>query len=632
MKGFIYSWPIKISAVLLSLLMCIISTAGIFGSAVFMSMGFYNQQEWNYYETSLCENRTYYNARTAVYDYYLFYKDYLEDQTPEKQNELAWYERIFSSENTNFRFTLEAEGAENISTYHGEAYAFSREYMFSMYDEQKQEEVQYQIHCYVVDPLTADDEYQTDMYWYGEAFNYRYTVLNLAIASSILLVLLCIYLICAAGHKRETAGICVGGFHKIPFDLLTVLVGFAVICVFGFVEALGGTDLLSDLVRACVGIFGIFALGLFYVDTLAVRCKSHSLWKQTLVYRCYRKIKEVLISLYRNRSFLWKSLCWIILAGSGTFFVGLLCIVDGNGGGFLLFVIFACVMAIALVMNFQMQYKKIRQGIERIAAGDLEARVDAQGLHGDLKEQAENLNHINEAVQAAVEKQLKSERMKTELITNVSHDIKTPLTSIVNYVDLLKKQQVQDETAAEYIEVLERQSIRLKKLIEDLIEASKASSGNITVNMNPLDMAELLKQLLGEYADRLKQYDLELVLTAPETEVPVLADGQLLWRVFDNLLSNVQKYSQPNTRVYLDVKETENFVVITFRNISRYALNISGDELMERFVRGDSSRHTEGSGLGLSIAKSLTELMNGRFEILVDGDLFKVQITFHKLT
>lgn len=632
MKGFIYSWPIKIAAVILSLLMCIVSTAGIFGSAVFMSMGFYNQQEWNYYETSLCENRTYYNARTVAYDYYVFYKDYLDDQTLDKQKELEWYERIFSSENTNFRFILDAPDAEAISTYNDEAYGFSQDYEFGIYNPEQQQEVSYYIHCYVVDPLTADDEYQSDMYWYGEAFNYRYTVLNLAIASSILLVLLCIYLICAAGHKRGSEEICVGGFHRIPFDLLTFLVGFAGICVVGFVEALGGIDLISDLIRSCVGISGIFALGLFYVDTLAVRCKSHSLWKKTLVYRCYWKIKEALVRLYQNRSFLWKSLCWIIIAGIGTFTMGALCIADENTGGFLLFVIFACMLAVAVVMNFQIQYKKIRHGIQQIAAGHIEARVNAEGLHGDLKEQAENLNHINEAVQAAVEKQLKSERMKTELITNVSHDIKTPLTSIVNYVDLLKKQQVQDETAAEYIEVLERQSIRLKKLIEDLIEASKASSGNITVTMNPLDMAELLKQLLGEYDDRLKQYDLELVLTAPESEVPVLADGQLLWRVFDNLLSNVQKYSQPHTRVYLDVKEVESFVIITFRNISRYALNISGDELMERFVRGDSSRHTEGSGLGLSIAKSLTELMNGHFEILVDGDLFKVQITFHKLT
>jgi len=248
-----------------------------------------------------------------------------------------------------------------------------------------------------------------------------------------------------------------------------------------------------------------------------------------------------------------------------------------------------------------------------------------------MKEQAENLNRIHASVQTAVEKQLKSERLKTELITNVSHDIKTPLTSIVNYVDLLKKQDVQDETAQEYIEVLDRQSTRLKKLIEDLMEASKASTGNINVNLAPLDSVELVKQVAGEYVDRLRDKGLELMVSLPQREVPVLADGQLLWRVFDNLLSNAQKYSQPGTRVYLDLQEAGGQVVVTFRNISAYSLNISGDELMERFVRGDSSRHTEGSGLGLSIARSLIELMNGHFGIVIDGDLFKAQVMLSHL-
>jgi signal transduction histidine kinase len=634
-KGIIYSWPIKITAVILSLLMCIVSTASIMGTAVFMSMGLYSQQEWNYYATSLCENRTYYNARMVIYEYYLAYQMYEKEGAGDRsrQQELEWYEKKFSNENTNFRFRIEEEGGEAISTYQDdESYGFETEYMFEIYSEELGKDIQHTIHCYVVDPMTANDEYQTDMYWYGEGFRYRYTVLNLAIAASVFLIVLCIYLICAAGHKRGTEEIYAGGLHKLPFDFLTGLVILGGFCLMGLLETMNGYgDLLTDLIRACVGVTGIFALGLFYVMSLAVRCKNHYLWKGTIVYRCYRGIKEMIIRLYQNRSFLGKALLWILLAGASTFIIGVMCIDENSAGAFLFYILFACVVAASLAMAFQLRYKKIRQGIQKIALGDLNARVDTKGLYGELKEQAENLNSINEAVRAAVEKQLKSERMKTELITNVSHDIKTPLTSIVNYVDLLKKQEVQDETAKEYIEVLERQSIRLKKLIEDLIEASKASSGNIAVNMGRLDMTELLKQLLGEYSDRLKEHNLELVLTAPEYEMPVMADGQLLWRVFDNLLSNVQKYSQAGTRVYLDVKEEEGCAVITFRNISRYALNISGEELMERFVRGDSSRHTEGSGLGLSIAKSLTELMNGRFDILVDGDLFKVQVIFNKL-
>ncbi len=634
MKGVIYSWPVKIIAVILSLLMCIVATAGIFGTAVFMSMGFYSQQDWNYYDTSICENRTYYNARTVIYEYYLAYQKYQKEETLDRttQQELEWYDKKFSSENTNFRFRIEQEDGETISTYQDEPYGFDTEYTFGIYSGDSEEEIEYTIHCYVVDPMTANDEYQSDMYWYGEAFRYRYTILNLTIAASVLLIVLCIYLICAAGHKRGEEGICVGGLHRIPFDLLTGMVLLSGVFLISILEATTGyVDVLTDLIRTCVGITGIFGLGLFYIVSLAVRCKNHYVWKGTIVYWCYRRIKEIIIRLYQNRSFLGKAFIWILFAGLSTFTIGVMCMEQNSAGAFLFYIMLACIVAASLAMVFQIRYKKIRQGIQKIALGDLNAHVDTTGLRGEMKEQAENLNSINEAVRAAVEKQLKSERMKTELITNVSHDIKTPLTSIVNYVDLLKKQEVQDETAKEYIEVLERQSIRLKKLIEDLIEASKASSGNIAVNMSKLDMTELLKQLLGEYSDRMKEHDLELVLTAPEYEMPIMADGQLLWRVFDNLLSNVQKYSQAGTRVYLDVKEEEGCAVITFRNISRYALNISGEELMERFVRGDSSRHTEGSGLGLSIAKSLTELMNGRFDILVDGDLFKVQITFNKL-
>ena len=223
---------------------------------------------------------------------------------------------------------------------------------------------------------------------------------------------------------------------------------------------------------------------------------------------------------------------------------------------------------------------------------------------------------------------MKSEHFKTELITNVSHDIKTPLTSIINYVDLLTKEDVENPKVQEYLEVLTRQSARLKKLIEDLIEASKASSGVLKVNWAKCVPEVLLTQAAGEYEERLEQKNLELVIHHPQEELVVLADGRHLWRVFDNLLSNIYKYAQPGTRVYLDLEQDEKNVSIIFRNVSKNPLHMSGEELQERFVRGDSSRNTEGSGLGLSIARSLTELMNGTFGLLIDGDFFKVTLTF----
>lgn len=244
---------------------------------------------------------------------------------------------------------------------------------------------------------------------------------------------------------------------------------------------------------------------------------------------------------------------------------------------------------------------------------------------------------------AAVEQQMKSERLKTELITNVSHDIKTPVTSIINYVGLIKKEDLKNETLKEYVEVIDRQSLRLKKLVMDVIEASKAVTGNISPEMNPLDIRELLSQAVGEYEERLQKARLEAVVNTEEGILKsgglqeetgawmVMADGDRLWRVFDNLLSNICKYSAENTRVYIELQRREENFIILFKNISRDRLNITEEELFERFVRGDASRHTEGSGLGLTIARSLTELMGGRLEVEIEGDLFRARLSFKKI-
>ena len=245
-----------------------------------------------------------------------------------------------------------------------------------------------------------------------------------------------------------------------------------------------------------------------------------------------------------------------------------------------------------------------------------------------LKEHAENLSAVRLGMSRAVDERMKSERFRTELITNVSHDLKTPLTSIVSYVDLLKNEPIESEKAREYIDVLDRQSQRLKKLTADLVDASKASSGALTVNPEPVDLGELVRQSAGEYAERFAAASLTPVLGLREEETVVTADGRLLWRVLDNLLTNAVKYSLPGTRVYLDVTKSPGTASISVKNISREALNIPAEELMERFVRGDASRSSEGSGLGLSIARSLTELMGGELRITLDGDLFKAEILF----
>ncbi len=282
-----------------------------------------------------------------------------------------------------------------------------------------------------------------------------------------------------------------------------------------------------------------------------------------------------------------------------------------------------------VLIFFLLQFDKIRQGAKRIASGDT-TPIDTDKLVGLFREQAEDLNQVGEGITLAVNERMKSEHFKSELITNVSHDIKTPLTSIINYVDLIKKEEIQDEKLAEYVEVLDRQSTRLKKLVEDLIEASKASSGTLPVVAEVCDMKVLLGQAVGEFEEKLAAKSLEVVISQQEEALPVLVDGRHLWRVFDNLLNNIYKYSQEGTRVYVNLEEKEHRVQVTFRNISKNALNLSSEELMQRFVRGDSSRHTEGSGLGLSIAQSLTELMGGSLKLETDGDLFKVILSFAK--
>ena len=274
------------------------------------------------------------------------------------------------------------------------------------------------------------------------------------------------------------------------------------------------------------------------------------------------------------------------------------------------------------------QLKKIRDMINHIYDGKTDFLLNEEEFKGNLRNVAKYLNDIAGGFSNAIEENLKSERMKTELITNVSHDLKTPLTSIINYVDLLKAENIENEKAKEYIEVLDNKSQRLKKLTEDLVEASKASSGNIKLTMEKLKVKELIHQVTGEFEDKFEARKLETILSYPEENVFILADSRYLYRVLENIYSNIAKYAKEDTRVYVDIVKNNKKVLIAIKNISKEQLNISADELMQRFVRGDSSRNTEGSGLGLSIAKSLTELQGGSFDIYLDGDLFKVVIEF----
>lgn len=366
--------------------------------------------------------------------------------------------------------------------------------------------------------------------------------------------------------------------------------------------------------------------GALLLRTLVVRVRTGTLGHSILVCRLWRGLCRRGGQAVRVLPFTWRT----ILAFLCYFFLNLLLflLTDQQGGVFAALAWLALNIAVLVFLcRWAISFRQLCQGAEAIAQGDLDYQIDVQRMPGDLRTHAQALNNIAAGLSGALEEKMKSERFKAELITNVSHDLKTPLTSIINYVDLLKTTQQTDPNAQAYIEVLDRKSQRLKKLTEDLVEASKASTGVLRVEREKIGLAQLLDQALGEWTEKLESRRLTVVPSVPDGETWVYADGRHLWRVIDNLLSNCAKYAMEGTRVYLDLTRGKGQVSLSVKNISREPLNIPPERLMERFVRGEESRSTEGSGLGLSIARSLTELQGGTFALSVDGDLFKATVT-----
>ena len=484
---------------------------------------------------------------------------------------------------------------------------------------------------YIRQTLAAKDRIYFEAYYTNLLVENRNTLIWLTAALFVLCLALFIFLLCAAGHKEGVEGIHLNWVDNIPLDLYLVLAVAAGGCIFAAgIELTNASIAIAVFVVAVLLVFAVLLVMSVFM-TLATRFKSGAFWKNTIVYRCVcllfrmgKGLKDGLSYCAKHLHLYWQA--GLIFAGV-TLLEFLVVAAFGNGAICVIWLL-AKLVETPLLVLILISLQKLKAGGEALAEGNLNASVDLKHMYGVLKSHGENLNSIAQGMQKAVQQQLKSERFRTDLITNVSHDIKTPLTSIVNYVDLLKKENVQPEKAKEYIAILDRQSARLKKLTEDLVEASKASSGTLPVHLEAVDVNVLLSQVSGEYQSRFELCRLEpIVKLAPESP-QILADGKLLWRVFDNLLSNICKYAMPGTRVYFTSEVLDSRVQISFKNISNYPLDITADELMERFVRGDSSRSTEGSGLGLSIAQSLTGLQKGSFDLVVDGDLFKANISF----
>ena len=460
----------------------------------------------------------------------------------------------------------------------------------------------------------------------------KYSVYVILALSLIVFVASLVYLVSAAGHKKDQEQVQGSFLCKVPADLFTVIFLAAEVSLAVGISLLGNAGSPDNYVFYAAAILFLLLCGgwlaLGYLLDFAVRIKLGKWWRNTLIYKVLRSFYRGWNKVGENKSILWKGLAIFL----GVNFLEVLIFVMFGVDYSKIMIVWFAEKAVILFVGGEVliQMKRLQEGGKHIAEGDLDYQINTEHMLPALKEHAADLNRINEGVSKAVNEKMKSERFKTELITNVSHDIKTPLTSIINYVDLLEKEEIPNENAKEYLEVLERQSARLKKLIEDLIEASKASSGSLSVNLEKLEAGVFLVQTVGEFKEKTEKNELDLQIKKPEEPIYIMADGRHFWRVIDNLMNNICKYAQPETRVYINLEQTGEKVQITFRNTSRYPLNISSEELMERFVRGDSSRNTEGNGLGLSIAGSLMELMHGKMQLFVDGDLFKVVLEFDR--
>lgn len=445
-----------------------------------------------------------------------------------------------------------------------------------------------------------------------------------AVASFLLEGLCLIYLSIVAGKRDDSGEVYLNVIDRIPTEILFLLSSvFIVMFVFGLGSlwaGYDGGDFVNLLFLSCsIAFLGAAILPVFYLSFIR-RIRAGVLWHHSVMHWFMNGIGL----FFTSRKSCTKMLVWF-----GLHILVCLCIFPLRRIGAILFVILCGVEAV-LIIREGVQRNKVMEGISKISEGDLEYKIAEDELRGDNKRLAQAVNTIGEGLHRAVDESMKNERLQADLITNVSHDIKTPLTSIINYVDLLKREDLQNERAQNYIKVLDSKSQRLKQLAEDLVEASRISSGNINLDMVRINLVELVHQTEGEFAERFEERGLTVVSKLPSQAVVVLADGRRIWRVLENLYQNVAKYAMEQTRVYVDLQADGEKVTFSIKNISKYPLNIEADELTERFIRGDVSRSTEGSGLGLSIAQNLTTLMGGNFQIYLDGDLFKVMIEFQQ--
>lgn len=488
----------------------------------------------------------------------------------------------------------------------------------------------YEVYAAVVEPLQPGDMFYNNYTDYTQTKARTDAATILAIISSLLMAAAFVYLIYVAGRRKPDGEVVLTQVDRMYTDVHTVLVLIAALLSMSIAIGSGISTAMPNIIAIAVILSLDLFIGLSYVLSMARQIKTGQIFTNTLLYKLGSGLKAFLRLAFQGKVF--KVWTLLLLLGYG--------FINGLSGWYLRESIHSNASSLAfslllLAFNAGVVYfvarslvalPQIMEAVREISAGNLDYPLDSTRIPVSLAAFAENIRSLQGGLQKAVAQAVKGERMRTDLITNVSHDLKTPLTSIVNYVDLLRKENLENEAAAGYVAILEEKSARLKQLVEDLVEASKASSGNLAVTGEKVDLQELMMQACGEYEKKIQQAQLDLHMQTAAETVFIWADGKHMWRIVENLLSNVIKYSLPHSRVYIDIASDDGYGSFTIKNISAFPLNISPEQLTERFVRGDESRSTEGSGLGLSIAQSLTALQRGKFQLEIDGDLFKVTV------
>ena len=457
-----------------------------------------------------------------------------------------------------------------------------------------------------------------------------------------LTVLILLYLIVSIGHKKGTKGIATSDFDKIPLEII----GFIGICIIGLVFILLAQEIDTTEFELIISLlftvyFTIFIVGIIIFDTIIKRIKSRTFWKTTLVGKIViillkpiHKFEKFMEEVRGTSKYFSNAITKFIVFVCVEVFLAFIVFILFNSSDPFIFLLLEFILVAFFIQRMVkaiVNYDKIEKKLKEMYEGDNQTQLDKKDFLPVFNQSITYLNDISNGLENAIQDRMKSERLKTELITNVSHDIKTPLTSIINYVDLIKQENIQNEKVKEYIEILDNKSQRLKKLIEDLVEASKVSTGNVKLNLEKINIVELINQAVGEFEDKFESKGLDIVINSNENEIFIFADSRYMYRIIDNLFSNISKYALQNSRVYIDIQKIEDKVYIKMKNISKDKLNIPAEELMQRFVRGDKSRTTEGSGLGISIAQNLTEIQNGKFNLIIDGDLFKTELEFNTI-